>query len=270
MFYYRKLKTSQSFTDLMLIGAIYLISFVTLIFTGFETALLVMGALVFIYGLYSLFMYFLTRNTGYLVISLFQFSMAMLCTSIAYGMPRENFLPSTIFLLSALFFGIWAVNLAINKRSKWRGREILELAAMPVEESADGYTGRPYPAGSIEGSRKEILEFAQFASKNLIAVTRIEPEKVFFLPVMSGREYSLLFDLRAGHDEKTWVSFDLDGNVAVNIAMNDYLTYQEDLSFNQLCESLGGLFIEFFELFRRGEGVRIIDRMDALGLSAFS
>jgi hypothetical protein len=52
--------------------------------------------------------------------------------------------------------------------------------------------------------------------------------------------------------------------------MEDYLNYREDLSFAQLCDSLGGLFIEFYELFKRGQGMRIIDRMDALGLSAFS
>ena len=43
--------------------------------------------------------------------------------------------------------------------------------------------------------------------------------------------------------------------------------FQEALSFDKLCESLGHLFIEFAELHQRGEGVRIIDRMNALRIS---
>lgn len=270
MYFMKKLKTSQSYTDILLIGAIYLVFFITLIFTSFDFAVLVMGLLVFIYGLYSLSVYIQTRNTGYLVTSLFQFSMAMLCASIALGINTDNFVPTFISMLCALFFGIWMVSLAINKKNKWRGREIMELAAIEVEEAADGYTGRPFPAGKIDNSRKEMLAFADFTSKNLVALTHIEPDKVVFLPVMTGREYGLLFRRRADYAQETWVSFDFDGNVAVNISMKDYLEYREDLSFNQLCESLGKLFIEFFVLFRRGEGMRIIDRMDALGLSAFS
>ena len=270
MIYYRKLKTSQSFTDVLIIGAIFLISFVTLIFTGPETAFLVMGLMVFLYGLYSLTVFILTRNTGYLVVSLFQFSMALQCASVALSMTTGNTGLIPIFLLPTLFFGIWMVNLATNKKSKWRGREILELAAMPVEESANGYTGRPFPAGRIEGTRADMLAFGTFTSKNLIALTYIEPDKVVFLPVQTGREYGMLFRGRADYADETWVSFDSDGNVAVNISMEDYLNFREDLSFAQLCDSLGGLFIEFFELFKRGQGVRIIDRMDAFGLSAFS
>ena len=56
----------------------------------------------------------------------------------------------------------------------------------------------------------------------------------------------------------------------VLVRVKDYLTYKEDLSFDRLCESLGNVFVEFLDLFKKGESVRIIDRMDALGLSIFS
>ena len=50
----------------------------------------------------------------------------------------------------------------------------------------------------------------------------------------------------------------------------DYLDYREPLAFDQLCNSLGELFIEFLELHTKGEGVRAIDRMDDLRLGIFS
>jgi hypothetical protein len=42
------------------------------------------------------------------------------------------------------------------------------------------------------------------------------------------------------------------------------------LAFDQLCTSLGQLFIEFFELYKKGEGIRVIDRMDDLKLPVLS
>jgi hypothetical protein len=53
----------------------------------------------------------------------------------------------------------------------------------------------------------------------------------------------------------------------VHISQKDYLNYREPLAFDKLCESLGRLFIEFAEQHRNGEGVRIIDRMNALQMN---
>jgi len=41
----------------------------------------------------------------------------------------------------------------------------------------------------------------------------------------------------------------------------------DEFSFDQLCDSLGNLFIEFFEYYRRGEAYRIFDKMNALRLN---
>ena len=68
----------------------------------------------------------------------------------------------------------------------------------------------------------------------------------------------------------TWIAFDFDGNVTVNISQHDYLTYQEDLSFDQLCASMGKVFIEFLDLFSTGKEVRIIDRLNAMPVNIFS
>jgi len=44
--------------------------------------------------------------------------------------------------------------------------------------------------------------------------------------------------------------------------------YKDAFSFDQLCASLGKQFIDFFELHKNGDGVRIIDRFNALRLKS--
>ena len=56
----------------------------------------------------------------------------------------------------------------------------------------------------------------------------------------------------------------------MHIAHKDYLDYREQLAFDPLCASLGQVFIDFFELYNKGEGVRAIDRMDDLRIGIFS
>ncbi len=36
----------------------------------------------------------------------------------------------------------WLIYLLITRKTKWKGREVLELAAMPVEETSDGFIDR--------------------------------------------------------------------------------------------------------------------------------
>jgi hypothetical protein len=85
-----------------------------------------------------------------------------------------------------------------------------------------------------------------------------------------GEEFGRLLGLSGDYRDATWINFDAEGNVSVHIAQKDYLDYREPLAFDQLCASLGQLFIDFFELFKKGEGIRVIDRMDDLRLPVLS
>jgi hypothetical protein len=62
----------------------------------------------------------------------------------------------------------------------------------------------------------------------------------------------------------------VDSEVSVHIAQKVYLDYRQPLSFDQLCTSLGQVFIDFFELYKKGEGLRVIDRMDDIKIPVFS
>jgi hypothetical protein len=78
-----------------------------------------------------------------------------------------------------------------------------------------------------------------------------------------------LLGIKKDYLEDTWVAIDYDGNISVNITEDDYLLFKQDLDFDQLCQSLGDVFIEFLELSKNGQESQIIDRMNALRLNPF-
>jgi hypothetical protein len=210
-------------------------------------------------------------NTGYLVATLYQAALGLFVVTLPADLEAGLRSPfSRFFLVSYILMLPVLGYYALTKKTKWRGREILELAATPVEEVGNGYTPRPLPAGKLEYTRKELLAFAEFVRRNLIAITYNEGQRIVMVVVKMGEEFRYMLGLQDHILDKTWVSFDFEGEISVNISQRDYLEFREALSFDQLCESLGQLFIDFFELFRRSEGIRVIDRMDTLRLSPFS
>ena len=49
-------------------------------------------------------------------------------------------------------------------------------------------TGRPLTAGKGDFSDQGTLAFAEFATRNMIAATKVEKDKFVFVPVMMGAE----------------------------------------------------------------------------------
>ena len=64
--------------------------------------------------------------------------------------------------------------------------------------------------------------------------------------------------------EDTWIAFDPGGQVSVHISRKTYLSYKENLAFDQLCNNLGNIFIEFLDDYRKGEDVRIMDKLNTV------
>jgi len=212
----------------------------------------------------SLVNFALIRNPGYLVVALFQvsgaFAFAGKHSSLFFISDRITQVATgllIIFLASILY--LW-----FTKRLKWRIRELLELAAAPVDDTTNGFTPRPRPLGKVDYSKFDLTEFAAFALRNHIAVPCYESDRVVFVAADWTQGFLWLYKLRRDYSTATWVAFDYDGNVTVNIARRDYESYKDSFSFDQLCRSLGDHFIEFLELFRKGEGSRIINKMNAV------
>jgi len=269
MFHTRKLKPNHAIGGWIVPLIMVALFGVSLLILGYRRGLYTLSILIWVYALYSLYIFLRTRNYDHLVLFAFQIFLGW----ISYQLPSyagTRLIESREHIISAaigfICFSVLIMFLIATRRLKWRGCEVFELVAEPVDETGNGYTARPRPMGKVEFTRQELLAFTRFCTRNLIALAYINPRQVVLMPVRMGQEYTYLFKAGGAHPESTWISFDFGGEVAVHISQKDYLNFRELLAFDKLCESLGNLFIEFAELHRRGEGVRIIDRMNALRL----
>lgn len=271
MYTIHKLKPDRNFYWLLLPAGSFLgAAFFGMLF-GWDAFFYFMSVFFFGFACYALLTTVRTHNLYFLVQVAYMVSLSL----VTFFAPQllDNPAESGMmrFLVILVFFTlVWLVIVFVNRKLKWRGRDILELAAYPVEETGNGYTARPLPAGKVEFSPRQILEFAEFARRNLIAAPYIMQDKIVLVLVSADREIPFILGLKNNYSNETWVSFELDGEVSVNISQRDYLSYRDPLAFDQLCASLSSLFVEFLDLHARGEGVRIIDRMDAVGVSVFS
>ncbi len=268
----RKLRPDRNFTGAFVpLSMLPIFGIVSLIF-GLHTGLVTLAILILTYSLFYLLVFARTGN----IAQLFVFTYGAFLGYMVYEMrtyigPSEPDVEFGLAYFSGLaFFGFVLVYLILTRRLKWRGREIFELAGEPVEDIGDGYTSRPRPVGKVEYSPQQVRAFARFCARHLIALPYATSKNITLVPVKMGEEFGRLLGLSGDFRDATWVNFDTNGEVSVHIAQKDYLDYRESLSFDQLCISLGQVFIDSLESFTRGEGVRVIDRLDDLGIAIFS
>jgi hypothetical protein len=271
MYTIHKLKPDRNFYPLLLPFFIFVVAALFWVLIGIDAAIISLAIIWGLYATYSLMMVWRTHNLAFIISALFQASAGLLTWSITIFRhdPSQKAL-TLLFLACEIFFMVWLILLAVNRKIKWRGRDVLELAARAVDEIGNGYTSRPLHAGKTEFTQQQLRDFAEFARRNLIAFAYLGQDNIVFVPVMLGREVPYMLGLKNDYLDDTWVAFDAEGDISVNISHRDYLEYKEALAFNQLCDALGNLFVEFIELHQRGESVRIIDRLDSAGVSIFS
>jgi hypothetical protein len=161
--------------------------------------------------------------------------------SITGLLPAIVALSAVVLAFITIFLLLWLVYLLLTRRTKWKGREVFELAAAPVRDAKNGFTTRPRPLGKVDCPRDKLLAYARFLRRNHIALPFIEADKVVLVPVMMGREFSLLYTLKPRYHERSWVVFTFEGDVLVQISHRDYLQFKDQLSFDRLCESMGNL-----------------------------
>jgi len=205
-----------------------------------------------------------TRNMYYLASVIGQLlATAFLCTIAFYDIVEGR---PFVIALAGLMIAVMTLMIIfiLQKKMKWRTREVLEMAALPVEDVNNGFTSRPLQAGHLNYSAAELHEFSSFIRKNLIAIPVHEEEKiVFVVNIPLGR--LLVFSGR--YKDCSWISFDYEGNVTASISQRDYFLYKDQLAFDQLCDSLGKLFIGFYEDHRSGADQKIIDQFNAMKLN---
>ena len=172
------------------------------------------------------------------------------------------YMATLIFQLSIVIFALTAPEIGPY--------EILELAAMNINETGNGFTERPKPLGKIDARPGDITGFCSFLKSHLIAVSFAESTQTVIVPIMMGNEYKLPLGLSSDYSQSTRIIIDKENNVSAVISKKDYLKYKEALSFDQLCESLGQLFMVFFEHYQRGEETRIMHEISKIKIGPFS
>ena len=271
---YRKLKADQSITGLL--PAITALSVVALasIFWGKMTGFKALAGLLMVFAILQYWAFYKVRSLPYFLSATYILSASLFLffgSFNLHGFPKGEFSTFSKFLaFSTVFLLVWLLYLLFTRKTKWKGREVFELAAIPVEELSAGFTERPRPTGKIQYSRHDLLAFADFLKKNHIAMPFTETDKIILVPVMMGREFSLLYTFRPNYIDMSWIAFNFNGDVSVHISKKDYLQYKDRLSFDRLCASMGDLFREFLELFLNNEEIRIVDKLDSLKVSIFT
>ncbi len=267
-----KLKEDRSITFLLPALVTLVLFFIALATGGPPLGWLVLGLLFAFFALLAARSYGRTRNSAILVQTAhLGLAAAWLLTSArrfggVYD-PRPHRLLGVCLIVST----VWLGYVFFTRKLKWRGREILELAALPVKPAPDAFTARPLPAGRADYARGEILSFAELLHRNHLAWAYREPDRVVLSPVKQGKAFPYLYGWSVpDYHERTWVAFDFDGNVSAHVSREDYLDFREELSLDALCESLAGLFVGFLEQFRKGEAPRIVERLDAVSASPVS
>lgn len=239
---------------------------ILVIFGGIKLMFGFVAVIEFLAMIIQIRIYFRTRNTGFLWMALAFLLLTVFVALLAYYGIDKNIVELKVSAFLVILSSVIIFIILFSKTIKWRTREMLELAAMPVNSTEDGFTQRPLPLVKIETSEFEKRAFAEFVKQRLIAIPYFEDKKVIFSLTS---KYLKQIGFKRGYEDESWIAIDQSGNVSVFISKSDYLKYKDTFSFDQLCASLGNIFIEFFEMFKKGEGIRIINKLNSLKLNPF-
>jgi|GEM_PF-1121654 len=140
----------------------------------------------------------------------------------------------------------------------------LDLAAKPVMAASNGYTNRPFPVGKSQYSREEIIRFAEYLRRKLIATSYIKDDRVVL--VFSNGLFQYIPFIEPDFNRLTYVAFGYGGDISVNFAKRDYKKYWDEITFDQLCNSFGNIVVDFFNTFKKGEGDTFFRKLNREGL----
>lgn len=272
MFYERKTKDRSIINYLWLPFGVVIIFLLGLFSPDNPApAFYAIGGIYFLMSVNPIMTFVRTRNAGFLAVAMFLFMVGLVCFSAPPAIEDKSNKGLILPLIAGMYVSMMvSAYLLLNRKLKWRGQEVFELAAMPVEDTGDSFSARPRPTGQVPISKTEMIRFVDFITTNLIAFAFREDNRIVFVLGLPGKEFPYLFGLKKNYLEDTWVAIDFDGNVSVNITQKDYLLFKKDLDFDQICQSLGNVFVEFLELSKNGKESQIIDRMNALRLNPMS
>ncbi|HPF02293.1 MAG TPA: hypothetical protein PLE95_03745 [Bacteroidales bacterium] len=215
---------------------------------------IVLVALLFI--VMGIIQWFRYRNWIYPVLG---FLIGITTAQISFMFPHYERLGSlhlTYFvsiILIILFILINWRSFYSHEKFELNSRRLFRITSERIYRTDNGYTERPYSGGRIECTRDELLGFARFLHGNFIV-------RPFYYETYVCLSFSMNKSLVVIHEgrEVSHVLIGYDGSISVKVADKDYRDYRERLSFDQLCASLGEIFIRFFDYYKQGLDSRIM------------
>ena len=239
-------------------------------YVGFNT----LGSIILFYAIFIFITFYRTKHVWTLVSVIYMLIFSSLLYSMAphltFDVEPQFPLHVKVLMLCTVVLFWWLIYLSFTRKLKWRGRDILELAAYHVEQAEGSFTERPLPTCKVNFSKRELDDFAYFFQKKLMCFVYLEDSRVVFMPLKFKNEYLALYNPNYNYHEKTWVAINYNGNVSVNFSKKDYLDYWEDLAFDELCNSLSDVIIDFLELYIEGKEVRIFDKLNSMKINVFT
>jgi len=239
-------------------------------YVGFNT----LGSIILFYAIFIFITFYRTKHVWTLVSVIYMLIFSSLLYSMAPHLTFDvepHFPPHVkVLMVCTVVLFWWLIYLSFTRKLKWRGRDILELAAYHVEQAEGSFTERPLPTCKVNFSKRELDDFAYYFQKKLMGLVYWEDSRVVFMPLKFKNEYLALYNPNYNYHEKTWVAINYNGNVSVNFSKKDYLDYWEDLAFDELCNSLSDVIIDFLELYIEGKEVRIFDKLNSMKINVFT
>ena len=217
-----------------------------------ETKLKVFGGIFIVFAVVNFVVWFTSKNSASFIMMFISLAMAY-----SYLFDYKGIYFAIPMIIFAMFY-LHYVFSSIKYQSNYR--KILELAARPVNGSADGFTARPLPVGKAKYSIDNLLAFARFMKKHYLALPYLEKDRVLFVV----KEAKQIWFGKPNLKKDTYIIFDFNGNISVNISKSDYQRYKEELTFDQLCIALGNMFRDYLHYFRKGEKTKIFSNINSL------
>jgi len=231
----------------LIAGFIFLASIIAFaVYADDQTEDQVFGSIWLIIGLIQMIIYLRTGNRALIA---WMTSCLLIACSYFSDYKGVYFWGPVVLLLSVdIYF-------KASRRLTWKYKDILQLAAKDIHEASNGFTSRSMPLNMISLAPTDLKSFGKFMANHLIAFPFHNKSGTYFCINTSGATWFS----KPRQERDTYILFHHDGPVEVNIARKEYDQYKEELTFDLLCQSLGDLFVQFFELFCNGKSQQILN-----------
>jgi hypothetical protein len=159
-------------------------------------------------------------------------------------------------LIVGLFLIIFWSKLSAQERLVSNARRLFKLASGLINAVDGGYTNRPYSMGKVNISEIELKGFINFMESKFIVKAFVNND-VYHLGFSMGISPLVVSDSH----KLSYVRIDKERNLSVRISSFDYMQYKEQISFDQLCQSMAEVFERYIAYYKEGKESRIMSEL---------